>query len=394
MNAASRASPAGCAPLGLAVALGLLLQTTALAAPVVSGPPERVFDWEQARCAKWDIPDAPARAWRGADGRVHLIAGSDQSRLSTGATLDKLERDCDVVHAGAEADDPAAYDDRAWIAAVFTQDGVRIEALAHVEYHGHLRPERCAAGQYARCWRNAVVAVVSSDGGESFSATAPGAGTVAVLPYRYDGEKSGREGYFNPSNILRHGNHLYAFVFAEALDAQRRGPCLLRRPVAGGSRDWRAWDGRGFTRVFADPYRTDLTDPGRHTCVPVKGIGSTVSSVVRHLPSGDFLAVTPSTRPGSDGAPQSGIYWMRSTDLVHWSEPALLVELPLLWRRDCAAPAAYAYPSLLDGDSGSRNFDTVDADFWLYLVEMRIGPDCRIGPDRDLLRLPVTWPAR
>lgn len=360
---------------------------------VLAGPSELVFDWESERCARWDIPDTPARAWRGKDGRVRLVAGSEQSRMAVGETLDQLTRACRVLHAGAQDQDPAAYDDRAWIASTFTSDGTRVEALVHVEYHGHLRPSRCPAARYSECWRNAIVQVVSEDGGASFSANAPGAGLVATLPYAYDGDQPGREGYFNPSNILRDGDHLYAFVFAEAVGAQRRGPCLLRRAVTGGAADWRAWDGAGFTRAFVDPYRTTVHDPAEHVCAPIAGIGSTISSVVRHAQSGLYIAVTPTVRSDIAGIRRSGIYWMTSPDLIRWSEPEMLLAVPLLWRRDCAAPYAYAYPALLDAESTSPNFDTVDDALWLYLVEMRLNGDCAIGPDRDLVRLPVRWRA-
>lgn len=359
---------------------------------VIAGPSEPVFDWASERCATWDIPDTPARAWRGADGRIRLISGSEQSRMETGSALDRLSRDCRILLESSEEDDPAAYDDRAWIAATFT-DGTHVEALVHVEYHGHERPSRCPAARYADCWRNAIVQVISDDGGASFSADAPGAGLVAALPYPYDGDQEGRQGYFNPSNILRDGDHLYVFVFAEAVGAQKRGACLLRRRVAGGAGDWRAWDGAGFTRSFVDPYRSAVADPAAHVCVPVEGVTSTISSVVRHAPSGLYVAVTARGRTGPDGARRSGVYWMSSPDLLRWSEPELLLEAPLLWRRDCAAPFAYAYPALLDARSASPNFDTVADAFWLYLVEMRLNETCGVGPDRDLIRLPVRWHA-
>jgi hypothetical protein len=62
--------------------------------PVIAGPPETAFDWSTDRCAAWDIPDAPARAWRGPGG-LHLLAGSDESRVSVGPSLDRLERRCE-----------------------------------------------------------------------------------------------------------------------------------------------------------------------------------------------------------------------------------------------------------------------------------------------------------
>ena len=218
-------------------------------------------------------------------------------------------------------------------------------------------------------------------------------GFVAGPATRYDGAAGRRVGYFNPSNILERDGWLYAFVFAERDGAQRRGPCLMRRPVAGGAADWRAWDGASFRVRFADPYRDPVADPADHACAPLAPLTSTISSVVRHRPSGRYLAVTPATLRGEDGVARSGIWWTVSDDLLTWSRPRLLWEAPLLWRRDCAAPFAYAYPALLDPASGSANFETVGPEFWLYVVRMPLDDACRVGPERDLVRLRVSWPA-
>ncbi len=368
---------------------GLLAAAPGLAAgqPVIAGSPETVFDWAAARCETWDIPDTPARAWRTPSGRVRLVAGSERSRIAEGLSLATLRHGCRVAYEGAERDDPAAYDDRAWIAATWAE-GTRVIALAHVEYHGHLRPGRCPAGDYMACWRNAILELVSEDGGQSFTRR----GLVAALPYPYPEGAGKRAGYFSPSNIFRRGDYLYVFVFAEATGAQKRGACLLRRPVGGGPGDWRAWDGAGFTRAFADPYRQAISDPGAHVCEPVPGIRSTISSVVEDGRSGRFLAVTPATLEDGDGVRQSGIWWTQSANLIDWARPRLLLAVPLLWRRDCGAEAAYAYPSFLDGDGPSANLDVVEGGFWLYLVRMPLGEDCSVGPERDLLRYPVSLP--
>lgn len=355
----------------------------------LAGAPEVVFDWRTARCETWDIPDTPVRAWRNEAGIVHLLAGSERSRLSRGPRLARLERDCTIVHEGSHDDDPAAYDDRAWIAAPY-REGDRLVALAHVEFHGHERRDLCPAGDYMACWWNVIVERVSQDGGATFRKPPGGIDLVAALPYRPGFDTGRREGYFSPSNIFRRGDHLYAFVFAEAHGDQDRGACLIRRIVGGRPDDWRAWDGTGFSRRFVDPFRDVVSNPGAHVCVPVPGIVSTLSSVVRVRESTDYIAVTPATLRDEAGARRSGIWWTRSADLVHWDRPRLLLEVPLLWRRDCEAPAAYAYPSFIDDDSVSDNFEDVDTAFWLYLVEMPLGGNCRVGPERNLIRYPVS----
>lgn len=351
----------------------------------IIGSAEAVFVWERDRCTTWDIPDTPTRAWRSADGHVALLSGAEATRVSRGENLEAVTRDCHVVHRGAGNDDPAAWDDRTWISSLYTEDGRNIVALGHVEYHGHLRPETCKSRSYSACWFNAVVELTSSDGGRNFQRLGEGADLVAALPEPYQGEADHRMGFFNPSNILKHEDYLYAFVFAEAAGPQRRGPCLIRRPVAGGPRDWRAWNGTDFSVRFRDPYRVSDIMPSEQACRPVSGLKSTISSVVRDQQTGQFLAVTPMR--SEDG--RVGIFWSSSTDLLQWTRPELLHEVPLLWDRDCSQVDVYAYPSLIDPDSPSRIFDTTDDHLWLYLTRMSLDSDCRVTANRDLIRLPV-----
>lgn len=346
------------------IVLALAAATPALAEEVT------LFDWSRDACARWDIPDAPARFWRQAGG-VAMIAGSEESRISRGPNPLHLSRDCKVAYRGGKDPDPDDHDDRAWIASTWVHPDGRVTALAHVEYHGHVHGT-CAADSYMVCWRNAIVELESADGA-TFRRIGPD--PVAALPYDYDPAQDARTGYFNPSNIFQVGDNLHAFVFAEATGSQRRGACLLRRPVAGGP--WRAWDGAEFNAA--------LTGHGGAirggTCAVVEGVASTLSSVV-HDGTDGFVAVTPREVDGI-----SGIWLQRSEDLLSWSEPKLLRELPLLWRRDCAAEAVYAYPSLVAPDSRSRNFDTLEGEVWLAATRMPLDAACKVGPERDL----VAW---
>lgn len=333
----------------------------------------KLFDWSEDACARWDIPDTPARFWREGDG-VAMIAGSERSRISRGPDLLSLTRDCGVIFRGGHRSDPRDHDDRAWIHAIWAHEDGRVEALAHVEYHGH-RHGACRAEAYMPCWRNSVIALESRDDDDFSRVDGP---PVAALPHAYDPAQERRSGYFNPSNIIRMGEHLYVFVFAEAYGSQQRGACLLRRPVEGGA--WLAWDGSDFAARLsglAGPVRGD-------TCAPVAGVSSTLSSLV-HDGRGGFLAVTPRTV-----GERAGIWLQRSPDLLVWSRPELLVEVPLLWRRDCAAAAVYAYPSLIAPESRSRNFDTLESEVWLSAVRMPLDGQCAVGPERDL----VAWRLR
>ena len=369
----------------LVAALALITGCAAAADPAL------LFDWQTERCERWDIPDTPARFWRDASGLVHMLAGAEANRQSTGPDLHHLQRACQLVHAGEQNPDPAARNDRVWIASVFTRDGVHVQALGHAEYHGHRHGDVCAAGDYMSCWRNAIVALRSDDGGRSFRRV-PGP-PVAALPYRYDRAQARRSGYFNPSNMVVAGDYLHVFFFAEAYGAQKRGVCLARRKLDGGPGDWRAWDGQGFTIRFADPYSPGVTEPETHVCTPLPGLTAPLSSIVRQPATGRYLAVSPMVGE-IDGTRTVGFWAFTSTDLIHWQGRVLLAPMPLLWARDCADSYAHAYASLVDPDSASRTFETVGTRFWLTLVRMPLDAQCRVGPERDLIRFDVSWPAQ
>ena len=340
---------------------------------------ETVFRWQTDRCSPNDIPDAPARAFRDASGLVHLIAGHDVNRAFVGPTLGDAKFACDVLLEGRHADDPQQYDDRVWLAGFHTDDGKKIAALGHAEFHGHLRPALCPSRQYISCWTNAVVGITSDDGGHSFQRRPGAAALVAALPHPHAQNIGRQVGYFSPSNIVTLGDDKYVFIFAEPYGAQQRGACLLRTRSPADPGSWRAWDGQGFS--------VSLAADG--VCAPVGGWQSTVTSVVRHLPSGLFIALIAATRADApDGRKVTGVYYATSRDLLQWSAPSLLLEMPILFAYACGAPAVYAYPSLIDPGAATRNFDTVSDRAFLYATRINM-TGCKLPMDRDLVRFPV-----
>lgn len=346
-----------------------------------TGPAEIVFRYKRDACDARDIPDAPARAFRDASGRVHLYAPHDVNRGLTGPSLDAVRPDCRIAYRGGEKDDPAAFDDRAWLAAFATEDGRTVHALVHNEFHGHKRRALCPSGKYMECWANAITAAISTDDGATFRRVG---GPVAALPYRYRGDLGRHAGFFNPSNIVRKDGFLYSLVFAVRQEAQKGGACLMRTRHPEDPSSWRAWDGKDFTVRFLDPYR-EADDPARHVCVPVgKGsLGAPVSSVVRHQPSGLFIATMAAVRPEG-----MGVFVATSPDLVTWSPARLTIPMTVSGKQSCDEPAAWNYPSLLDPRSPSRTFETVGDTAYLYLTRFNLA-DCKLGMDRDLVRLPV-----
>jgi hypothetical protein len=354
------------------------------------GPQQPVFTWTAMRCETWDIPDTSARAWRDAKGMVHLLASHTSNRAMVGADLDHVRPDCRAVYQGGNQDAPQLYDDRSWIASPYAVDGSTVYALVHNEFHGHLRPALCPSGVYLRCWSNSLTLVRSEDGGFSFAHAVPPRHFVAAPPYRYAGDSSHRTGYFNPSNIVRRDGFYYAFFWAEAAGAQRRGACLMRTARLDDPRAWRGWNGADFTIRFADAYADTVTDAAAHVCSPVAEgrLTSPISSLTLDRASGAYVALMATERPAQPGgAAVTGIFAAGSSDLIHWSEPTLVWQSGLLFKYQCAENVVF-YPALLDPTSPSRNFEDTGARSYIYLIDIHLD-SCRIGADRDLVRVPV-----
>jgi hypothetical protein len=356
----------------------------------VIGEETSVYSWSHQRCETWDVPDAPARAMRTADGSLRLLISHFVTRSMVGSSFRTLVHDCEPLFTGARNDDPDAFDDRLWLTSLWTEDGHKVHGLAHAEYHGQHRPHVCPAAAYLPCWNNAVVQVVSLDGGRTFSRDGgPHRAPVATLPWRYDAAQGRPTGYFSPSNIIAWRGYFYVFIFAAASGAQARGACLLRTDRIEDPQAWRAWDGRDFTIDFANPAVAAIDDVTRHVCQPVPGVPTAIGSVVRRAGKDQFIALFAGRlRLAGEPRPQRGIFWVASEDLLNWSPPRLLHAVAIFGAHDCDDLAVYSYPSLIDEQSPSRNFDIVDTTASLYLT--RINPQkCKITADRDLVRLPI-----
>lgn len=348
----------------------------------ITGPPVAAIAGARRVCDADDIPDTPARAIHLADGQTQLYATHFRNRVDSGPDLLHVVHRCPVLMAGANNDDPAAYDDRAWIASPWTPDGRTILAVVHNEFQGQRRPALCPSLRYMDCWYNALTAAVSRDGGHTFQ-RAPGQALVAALPYRFDELERGHHGYFNPSNIVTFAGAQYMISFATKAGAQREGNCLLRTTAITKPEAWRGWNGSAFEVVFINPY-TQPAAPEPHVCAPVGqgGLRWPVSSLVRHAPTGLFIAIM------QDGGRDSGVYYSTSPDLLQWSSPALLMLAIGLSAWTCADPAPVVYSSLLDPASQDRNFETVGDTAALYATRFNV-KDCRTGMDRELIRWDV-----
>ncbi|TGD98294.1 hypothetical protein [Methylobacterium nonmethylotrophicum] len=360
-----------------------------LSALTLVGPPRTVFKAGRDACDGHDVPDAPARALREADGGVALFGMHYRNRAFRGRDFDSLKLDCRVVLDSALRPEPEAFDDRTWITATWTEDGRRVEALLHEEYHADTH-DRCRATGTLPCWYNAVLAARSDDGGRSFTRTTPPT-VVAAPPFRQEVGQGRHRGFFNPSNIFSDGRYRYFYASTTGWDGQPFGVCLFRSDDVSDPARWRAFDGKAFTARFPNPYLKGAKPVG--PCAPVAPFPAPVGSVSRHRGSGAWIAVFQAAAGGV--FPRSGLYWSTSRDLLAWDAPRLLIAGPTLYDDPCTAGGdLISYPSLIDPEAPGRNFDTVGDTAMLYYATLRT-KGCEVTSERDLVRRPVAikvWP--
>ncbi len=394
---------------GLAAAPAGAQEAPRLHVALAPGAPETVFAAPHDGCDPDDVPDAPVRAFRGADGGVTLFGLHSDNRALKGPSFDRLKIDCHVVYPSHGDADPARYDDRSWIAATWTDDGRTVSALIHHEYQANEHPGRCRFPDYMQCWFNTVLEARSTDGGDDFSRPAT---VVASAPFRQDRDQGRHRGFFNPSNIVSDGRYAYFMASTTgwsrggtaaagtpglapeaglapapgdaraAGSDQEAGVCLFRSEHPADPRAWRAWDGRAFTVAYGDPYRAK---PQTAPCATVAPFPAPVGSIVKVGPGGLWLAVF-QAKADAGVFPVPGFYDATSRDLLHWSAPRLLLAGPTLYDDACAAGGPLiAYPVILDPASPSRNFDRSGAVADLY-YDVLVTQGCTITGRRSLVR--------
>ena len=327
------------------------------------GPAEVVFNSDTDACDKMDIPDQTARAFRDANGQVHLFATHYIARAMVGPTLDTVRHDCHVVYRSPEDADPAHFQDRSWLGSFYTDDGRRIVALLHSEYEAWTHPGMCATPEakwptLANCWWNTVTMAVSQDGGASFTTPTPPANLIAALPYPYDkANTAGANGYNGPTNIIKRDAYYYAMIGDWPYKAQAYGPCLIRTADPFDASSWRAWNGAGFTIRFVNPYEDRGATPKEHVCTPVGARAVYAPGSLSVLNTGSVYLTVEFTRDVRFGLP--GLYISASSDLIHWSKPSLVTTTDAMLSEEPPGKWRYGYFALLDPRALDRNFAAV-----------------------------------
>ena len=362
------------------------LETNATAR--AAGPPQTVFDWSSQACADDEFADLPVRAYRDDRGRVHLLLPHFNTWRLSGPDLNHLHNPCRKVMRSSFDRTPSDFNEKEWIASLYTDDGRRIAALVHEEYHG-TKPGTCVRTDPASCWYNAVTFAHSDDGGRSFRQPSPPTQLVAASTDRYRPDVP-PTGIFSPSNIVQDADgNSYALVVSRGPNGSI-GTCLIRTPDPFDPAAWRAWDGGGFSIHFADPYRA-TTDSAR-TCATVATpeVSAMHESLTYNTYLHRYLLVGLASLPHPGGKPLTGVYFSLSGDLIHWTHRRLLMEATTVQTFHCGGPNPIAYPSLIDPHSDSRTFAATGRRPYLYYTRFNY-QTCQPTLDRDLVRQPVVF---
>jgi hypothetical protein len=362
----------------------------------LAGPPQTVFDWSSEACAPDEFPDLPVRAYRDDRGRVHLILPHFNTWRLSGPDLNHLGNPCEVVMRSSLDRAPADFNQTELVASLYTDDGRRIAALVHEEYHG-TEPGACVPNEPTSCWYNAVTLARSEDGGRSFHQPPPPDHFVGASVYRYSPGVA-PTGIFSPSNIVPGPDGYSYAVVVSRLPRGTIESCLIRTDDPFEHSSWRAWDGSGFGIRFSDPY--GVSSGAARPCAPIatREIAALHESLTYNTYLDRYLLVGLTSQPppaapalATPAVPKSsreratGVYFSLSSDLIHWSPRRLIMEATSVQTFRCGGPNPIAYPSLIDPRSNSRTFATTGRRPYLYYTRFNY-EGCQRTMDRDLVR--------
>jgi hypothetical protein len=346
----------------------------------LDGPRTEVFITPTESCNANDVPDAMARAFRDYTGTVHFSSASSQLFQFLGPTLETVQHSCQPAFESANDTDPADFNDQVWLDSFYTLDGKTIATLGHTEYHGWAIQGECHAGgnnQYGECEYDSDTYHISTDGGYSFTTPKPPGNFLAGVPYQYQIDR-GPMGYSVDTNTIEFGGWYYAvatsWTWPPDCSAQTGpDPCLTSGGAPIRTKDvfdptsWRSWDGTDFSVSFADPYPGPVPDPQAHVYVPVPYMAY-VNAINVYQPANVVVATLWDYWDDTMGPP--GMYLTTSTDLVHWTKPALVVTVNELLADDPVGPWLYAYFSLIDPTAPDLSFATLGDHPYLYYVRL------------------------
>ena len=352
----------------------------------VAGPEQIVLSSGAPHCPgldaggeRMDVPDAPLRAVRLGSGLLATAAHYDNIAYLSSDLATLKRGGCKSMLPSRFDGDPSHFSDHEWLVSMYVL-GDRIFGLVHDEYWGGLYNSQCRDRLGKRspwddvCLYGNLTGSVSKDGARTFLPS----GLVAAYPYTF-AENMNRNGVRDPSNVFYNpgDGYVYFMSWVDPRGDQKGGECLFRSKDPF-SKPWLAWDGRDFSAPMGSPF---LHQESR--CEPVSGLW--ITTVLYSATAKAFVALAYDERIKPGGA-----FYRTSTDLIHWSKAEFLMEghNHKYWKKnDTFGPVVY--PSLIDPDSTSANFDTAGGNPYLYFIRWKVRNGQPQGREREIVRVPL-----
>jgi hypothetical protein len=246
----------------------------------------------------------------------------------------------------------------------------------------------CPSGQRELCTMYAVTFAKSVDGGKTFVQPSPPEHIVAILPVQYKPD-GGTFGMWQPSNIVKNPKDGFYYALVQLDDNREgrvwvQGMCVMRTKSLDDPQSWRAWDGVNFNMRFVNPFVETNVNPLEHTCAMVgqENVGALAYNLTYNSYFDKFIAAGHAVNE-----PIPGFYYSLSDDLVHWTPKKLLMATDLAQNAGWQPPFL-AYPSLIDPDSPSDNYDVTGQSPYMYYTRINaMTPKL----DFDLLRVRIRF---
>jgi hypothetical protein len=345
----------------------------------VASPEETLVAWQSDRCNDNDFPDMPVRMFRDDTGATRVVATHFENRIMTLLPDGRIEKgDCHIALASRNDGVSANYADKNWLSSVWSNGGRTVHAIVHHEYQAHLHAGACSVKDYVGCWFNTLTYARSDDGGLTFNQSNPPA-VIASAPFTQDYGQGRHRGFFEPANIVKHGDFWLFLANTTGWPGQNAGYCLFRTSDIADPSSWRAWDGHDFNASFPAPTAHE-PQPGAPYCAPV--FTASLGSVLWLEESQLFLAAAVQQTANTKTA-TFAVVTSTSPDMIHWGPFQELLPVTHGSSKSCNDTARYMYPSLISHEEDAAN--NKKQTLFLYLTRMNVH-NCKTSSDRDLVR--------
>eukprot|EP01084_Bolivina_argentea_P201834 344950_1 len=198
----------------------IILIVSSYSARVISEP-EVVYNWTAQHCPnglahyEWDVPDAPARAYKTNEGTIRLLASvnlGSRSNWNTSLEYSQMHHDCNIYYNSTNNHNISMFSDREWIYSPYLfENTTNLYALLHMEFHGNTDTIQGCTEPHPYCRLVVITSIVSTDNGKSWHyPQQPPNHLDAAFPYKYFYNQP-NFGWQSPSNIYYNSKDKYYY---------------------------------------------------------------------------------------------------------------------------------------------------------------------------------------